>query len=425
MTHHPSDSSSAAINLQRLVLLRWLVLAGQALAVWGAVGPLGVALPWRTLAAVIAVMALINLGTGLRLTRPWPVSERELFAQLLLDVAAFTVLLYLSGGSSNPFVTLYLLPLALTAAALPAAYTWTMAGVTSACYTVLHFYAWQLPAATDHRHHASSDFGLHVLGMWVGFVLSAAIIAGFAVRMAATVRARDQALAAMREQQLKHERILALGTLAAGAAHELGTPLSTMAVLLKDLKPAGPVPAESLAILRDQVARCKEILQSLSASAGATRAESGASLALDDYLRELVRKWLVTRPGVRAEPRLAGSAPAPRIVAEQTLSQAITNLLNNAADASPDAVEIEARWTDHELTLEIADRGAGLAPEAAQQAGAAIFTTKEPGAGLGLGLFLAYTTLSRLGGAVRLLNRDGGGVLCRLTLPLAQIKVST
>jgi two-component system sensor histidine kinase RegB len=114
--------------------------------------------------------------------------------------------------------------------------------------------------------------------------------------------------------------------------------------------------------------------------------------------------------------------PAPRVVAELTLAQAITNILNNAADASPDNVEIDARWSADELVLEIADRGAGLAPEVQASAGEPFLTTKSDG--LGLGLFLAYTTFSRFGGDVRLMQRDGGGVLCRLTLPLATLKVT-
>jgi two-component system sensor histidine kinase RegB len=346
-----------------------------------------------------------------------PVREGELFAQLVVDVAALTGLLYFSGGATNPFVTLYLLPLAFAAAALSAAYTWAMAALATACYTLLFFH--HVPLPSSHAH----DFGLHVLGMWLGFVLSAALIAGFAARMSATLRDRDRLAAQMREQQLRNERVLALGTLAAGAAHELGTPLSTLAVLAKDLAPDRPVSREKLAILRSQIERCKEIIGSLSASAGAARAEGGASTALDRWLGELVRKWQAMRPGLTVSARFAGDEPAPRIVADQTLAQAITNILNNAADASPHSVEIDGRWSGGQLVLEIADRGPGLAPEVQGTIGEALISTKDPGQGLGLGLFLAYTTLSRFGGEVRILNRDGGGALCRITLPLDALRV--
>jgi two-component system sensor histidine kinase RegB len=331
-------------------------------------------------------------------------------------VLALTGLLYYTGGSTNPFAPLYLLPITLTAAALPRTHTWFMVGLAVACYTALLFVYVPLPGA--HAMHGD-EFQMHVVGMWLGFLVSAALIAIFAVRMNATLRERDRLAAAMREQELKHERVLALGTLATGAAHELGTPLSTLAVLLKDIAPGKPVDGETLSILRAQVARSKEILASLSASAGAARAEAGAPQALDAWLEELLRGWQARRPGVRMRSHLEGPPPAPRIVAELTLTQAVVNILNNAADVSPDDVEVNGRWTADELVLEIADRGPGLAPEVEQRAGEPFVSTK--GEGLGLGLFLAYTTLSRFGGTVRLLRREGGGTLCRLMLPLKGI----
>ena len=410
--------SAAVTNLRRLLGLRAITLAGLGLALWFVVVRLGMPLPVAPLAGVLTGMLVISLTTLWRLRCAWPVQDRELFGQLLLDVASLTALFYFSGGSANPFVVLYLLPLAIAAAALPAPYVWGMAGVTTVCYTAL--LAWHVPLPHGAQAH-DADFGMHVLGMWLGFVLSATLIAWFAVKMATTVRDRDRTLAALRENALRHERVLALGTLATGAAHELGTPLSTMAVLVKDIAPEQGISAGKLGILRTQIARCKEILASLSAAAGQVRAESGQSLALDVWLRELTERWLALRPGVSANQRLEGTQPPPRVVAELTLAQAITNILNNAADASPESVEIDARWNADELVLEIADRGVGLAPEVQASAGAPFLTTKSDG--LGLGLFLAYTTFSRFGGDVRLMQREGGGVLCRLTLPLAALKV--
>jgi len=195
-----------------------------------------------------------------------------------------------------------------------------------------------------------------------------------------------------------------------------------MAVLVQDIEPERGVSAERLGILRAQITRCKEILASLSATAGQVRAESGQSMPLDAWLRELTDRWRALRPGVHARLHCEGTQPPPRVVAELTLAQAITNILNNAADASPESVEIDARWNTDELVLEIADRGAGMAPEVQASIGETLLTTKSEG--LGLGLFLAYTTLNRFGGAVRLVNRDGGGVRCRLTLPLTALKVT-
>lgn len=414
--------STTAINLRRLIVLRNIVLAGQALAVWVAVFHLGMDLPRRPLVAVIAAMTLLNLVTWARMRLTWPVREAELFAQLLLDVAALTALLYFTGGSTNPFAPIYLLPLTLTAAALPGAYAWAIAAVTVTCYSLLLFvYVPLPPAASVH----ADDFSRHALGMWVGFVLSAGLIAYFAMKMANTLRERDQLLAQQREQELRHERILALGTLAAGAAHELGTPLSTMAVLIKDLGQEA-VPREKLGILRAQIKRCKEILSTLSAAAGQARAEGGRRLPVDEYLDEIMESWRVVRPSVNCRCRYEGTRPGPEILTEQTLGQAIMNILNNAADASPNDVEVNARWDGRELLLEVCDRGAGLTPAVAANAGREpFFTTKGPGEGLGLGLYLSRATVQRLGGTVQLRDREGGGACCRLVLPLAPLLVSS
>lgn len=415
----PPVSDSAAINLRRLLLLRAFMLIGLGLTLAYAVLSIGMPLPVATLASILSGMVLLSLVTLWRLRGRRPVGETELFVQLLLDVAMLTALFYFSGGSTNPLVTLYLLPLAIAAASLSAGYVWSMAVVATICYSGL--LVWQVPLPhAGHLQH--TDFGMHVLGMWLGFVLSAGLIAGFAVKMSGTLRDRERALAELREQALRQERVVALGTLATGAAHELGTPLSTMAVLVKDITPEQGVSADKLGVLRTQIARCKEILASLSSAAGQLRAEAGRRQALDVFLEELVQRWQALRPGVQATVRLEGSRPAPQMVAEQTLAQAITNILNNAADASPADVEIHARWTRDELVLEIADRGRGLAPDVAGAAGTPFLTTKPEG--LGLGLFLAYTTFSRFGGEVHLRNRDGGGVSCRLQLPLAALRVS-
>lgn len=416
----PLPLSSAAINLRRLIVLRCIALAGQFLVVWVAETGLDMSLRLRPLISIIAALALFNFLTWLRMRRPWPVGEAELFSHFALDVTALTALLYFSGGSTNPFVILYLLPLALTAAALSAGYVWSMAVMTVACYSLLMFF--YVPLPQSHLAH-ESDFGLHVLGMWLGFLLSAGLIAWFAVRMSATLRDRDQLRAQIREDELRNERIVALGTLATGAAHELGTPLSTMAVLAREMEQdvATPPMRENLRVLREQIDRCKSILSTLSDSAGASRAEGGGSVRLENYLAAVIDDWQQMRR-VSVRRHFEGPRPSPEIVAEQTLSQAIVNILNNAADSSPDNVEVSARWNERELVLEISDRGGGLTPDAAQAAGQPFFTTKA-GHGLGLGLFLAHATLRRLGGSVRMYNREGGGVCTQLVLPLANLRV--
>jgi len=443
-------------NLQGLFALRNFEIAAQLLAMLVAIRFLGISLPFLPMLAVSSTLALVNILTQLRLKKDWPVTDTEFAVQLLIDIVALMALLYLSGGSTNPFVSLFLLPLTVAAAALPSRYTWAIAGITLGCYTLLLFYYVPLPAVPvditalgsiwgtppdisgSHAGHDmashnmgsqdmaghSGNFGLHVLGMWFNFLLSAGLIAVFVVRMAASLRERDRLLAATREEALRNERIIALGTLAAGAAHELGTPLATMAVVIQELQREHGGNADlsdNLRLLRGQVDNCKTILTKLVASSGEARAEGGGAQALDVYLDDLLAQWQLIRPQINVRAAWHGPQPSPAIFAEQTLGQAIINLLNNAADASPQGVEIEGLWDERELAVEIRDRGPGLTPEMANKAGRVFFTTKGPTHGLGLGLFLANATIERFGGKVSMFNREGGGACVRVTLPLSSL----
>lgn len=426
LTNFLPASDSSVLNLQRLVMLRGVVIAGQVLAVWVAATALDMALPFSAIAVIITAYAMLNALTWWRLRLPQPVAEAELFGHLLLDVAVLTGLLYLAGGSANPFVSLLLLPLTIAVTALPGRYSWAMATITLACYSALMVF--YVPLSPDPAPHVAGDFALHVLGMWFNFVLSVGLITYFVMKMGNTLRARDRALAQARENALRDERLVALGTLATGAAHELGTPLATMAVLTREMEQelaTMPDVRDKLIILRDQVMRCKNILSAMAASAGQVRAESGQRVALDDYLKNILQQWQAMRPAVVVHYHAHGVHPAPSIVGDQTLSQAITNILNNAADASPDQVTVDAQWGANELRMEICDRGAGLTPMIQARAGQMLFTTKvsdEIGAGgLGLGLFLAHATLGRFGGSVQLSNREGGGACTYVVLPLAQL----
>lgn len=404
------------INVRRIIWLRLIVLTSEVMAVWLTIFHLNVALPLQPIALVLSMVVIIGGISLIRLRLPWPVSNNELFTQLVFDVLVLTVLLYYIGGSTNPFAPLFLLPLIFTAATLPGLYTWLMALLTIGCYSLLLFF--YIPFPDTHNMHGEG-FRLHVLGMWLGFILSALLIAGFTARMALTVQRQNRKIASLREQQLKQEQILALGTLAAGAAHELGTPLSTMAILLNDLSPDTPLAESKLTTLQSQVQRCKTILGSISAAAGEIRAESGSAVHLDTYLPDLLERWQASRPDINVQSDFHGTQPAPGIVVDQTLEQALLNIFNNAADASPAHVEINGQWTNEKLTLVVSDRGSGLSPELVEKAGEHIWSTKQDG--LGLGLFLTYTTLERLGGEVRIFNRDGGGAKCQITLPFTAL----
>lgn len=416
--------SPSTYNLWRLVWLRSTVVAGLALAIVIVHGWIGIELPLVPMGAALAALGLLNLATWWRLRQPWPVTHVEFFCQFLADLLALTVLLYYSGGSVNPFISLYLLSIVVAAMVLPYAYAWAVTAASVGCYTLLMF--WHVPLPLTHEQHVSA-FSLHVTGMWMTFVLSAGLLAYFVGRMLNSLRERDRMLAIAREKSLRDEKIVALGALAAGAAHELSTPLSTIAVLARELDSAyrhEPAVHADLRTLRAQVDSCKKIISGMLAEAGHARAEGGRSQSAEDFMRATVDKWRLFRPGVRIESTFSGPQPGPQIIAEQTLAHTLISLLNNAADASPEFVEVEGCWTANELTVEIRDRGAGIDAEVAQRAGEVPFTTKGPGKGHGLGLFLANASIERLGGSVDIANRTGGGACTRVVLPLARLKVA-
>jgi two-component system sensor histidine kinase RegB len=279
------------------------------------------------------------------------------------------------------------------------------------------------PLPHVHIKHGA-DFNLHVLGMWFGFLLSAGLIIFFVVRMAKSLRERDRILTEAREQALRDQHLVALGTLATGAAHELGTPLATMAVLASELKyeyATDTDVVEKADMLRGQLDRCKSILSDITASAGQARPEGGSSFAIDDYLETVVELLQSSRPAAQISCQLNGSQPPPQILADKTLTQALLNILNNAADASIDNIEVEGHWDGECLTITILDRGEGLSPAVQAAAGTPFFTTKPDGQGLGL--YLARAVMERFGGQVQLFNRKSGGAQAVIELPLSTIGV--
>jgi len=438
MNSFPFAIQTGHSHLRRLVMLRTLALAAQCATLALAYRFLEIKLQWLPMLPVVAALAVLNLFTWLRLRNNKPVSNAELFAQLCADVLALSMLLYYGGGSTNPFISLFLLPLVIAAATLPHGYTWAMTGITTGCYTLLMKFYVPLPMAHEmsgdmvnregmnhdmpemdmsHTMPPGDAFNMHVIGMWLGFVVSAVVVSYFVVRMAHAVRERDETLAKVREETLRNERIVALGIQAAGAAHELGTPLSTLAVVIGELKRDQAVLPEwrdNLVILDDQVRACKRILGKLLANAQDT--EMQAMQPLEQFLAATLDEWQLLRPTVRCSFQAIGAQPAPQMYIAPALRAALLNLLNNAADASPEKIDIEAHWNADHFTLKIHDFGKGLTPEAAARAGSAFFTTKEEGKGLGL--LLANATVERMGGKVRLFNRDGGGATTEVILPM-------
>jgi len=447
LTHiSPKSQISVRQNLKWLFILRNLMMLSEVILIILSVYGLGINLPEQQLWLVVLSTGAVNLYTSMRLETDDPVTEPEIFTQISIDVFAIAALLYLTGGASNPITWVFLLPLIITAIMLPQAYAWYMVILTTSLYTMLIAFNIPLPSIEPHMpdpapllhsdienyqmlQHAhimndKSYFSLHMFGMWFGFVFSAGLVAFFVVELAKTLRDQERSLAEARENALRDERVIALGTLAASAAHDMGTPLGTIAIVAHELEqeyPSHRYPDlfEKMLIMQQQINRCKEALSVMSASAGEMRAESGGVILLTDYIDDVIKQWRTHKPGIKLnfiiDPNVATEA---KIIAERTLTHSIINILNNAAEASPSelGIEFHATWDLDYITIKIRDFGPGFPPELVEFAGKQPVVSKKRG--LGVGLFLTYSTINRLGGKINLYNSDSGGACVEITLPL-------
>lgn len=418
------DEASAETHaaLRRLVGFRVAVAGLVLVSVLGIRLCFDITIRWVPVGVAFAALLVVNGMLHWRISGRQVVAEPELFANLVLEVLALTAILALVGGSTSPLASLYLLPLTVAANLLNRRHTWALAALTTLCYSLL--FALGSDAGT-HVHGGDGEakaFSQHLFGMWFVFVFSAALVAHYVSSLATAVRERDRKLARAREEALRNERIVALGTLGAGAAHDLGTPLTTIGILAEDLarRHAGIADvASDLALLQNEVARCKGILSALTQATGAMRGEGGSAQAADTFLHHVIDRWLLLRPTIPADVRWIGTA-APALVVDQTLEQALLNLLNNAADASPAGFELTGHAEGDEVVIDIADHGQGLTEEVERRVGELYFTTKAPDRGMGIGFFLANATIERFGGSVSLFNSAVGGCCTRVKLPVAR-----
>ena len=407
-------------NLKYLLLIRLFAIGGQVIALLFMQYFFSIELPVLPISAIIITLAFFTIISWWRLQGMTVLSQRTFFVQLLVDLVALSLLIYYTGGSINPFVSLFIIPIIFAAASLKTTYTWIIAIIALVSYTALMFYHVPLGNKDIHDEHLR----LHIWGMWYGFILSAILVAYFVSRIAKTIRDQDRLLAATREEQLHAEQILALGTLAAGTAHELGTPLSTVAVLTRELEhenEQNPELAANFRVIREQIDRCKSILARMSVDAGQLQADAGHRDKLKNYILAILDSWQQTRSDVEVSLIIRPEDSGPDIIADQTLSHAIINVLNNAAEATANIVTIDTAWDAKSLNIKIHNDGHGIDPEILAQLGKSIISSKSPDNGMGLGLFLARTTFNRYGGNLELTNREDGGVTAEIVLPLSSI----
>jgi two-component system, sensor histidine kinase RegB len=417
------DDATGLKNMQQLIQLRWFAVGGQIATIVAVHFGFGIALPLESMAVALACLVAVNLASQLRWrsSKRREVSNGELFVSLLVDVTILTAQLYLSGGATNPFVSLYLLQVILAAVLLEPWSTWTMMAVTSVCFAALAWLSSPLALPFDpHRGLASP----YIQGALICFGLNAALLVVFIKRISGNLRARDARLAGLRQRAAEEEHIVRMGLLASGAAHELGTPLATLSVIVGDWRrmpvfAANPELLQEIGEMQAQLQRCKSIVSGILLSAGEARGESSAPTTVRHFLDELADEWRSTRPAADFiyDNRFGHDLP---MVSDSALKQMVCNLLDNALEASPRWIRLEAARAGDSLTLTVADAGPGFAPGMLKQLGKPYQSSKGR-AGAGLGLFLVVNVARTLGGSVAARNRPEGGASVTITLPLAAI----
>jgi two-component system sensor histidine kinase RegB len=399
-----------------------VAIVSQTVAIAAAYLVLDGPLPLRELALTIGALALWNALNYGPVHAQRVVHDGEVVLHLCVDIVAFTAVLYFTGGPTNPFVSLYLVPISLAATSLPTAHAWLTTAMCGVGYSFLWWRSVPLPPV-----HArfGTDFDLHLTGMWVNFVIAAVLIVLFVGRMAVLVRQRDRELAALREQALRDQQIVELGTLAAGTAHELNTPLSTLAILAGELEDTvtDEKQKQQLAVMLDEIRVINERLNRIVGGVGAERSAGARHVRLRAFLEEIFGRWSDAHPDIALGVEFEASPADPSIAAEATIEQAIRNVLDNAAHASTangrNRVGVRVRADRAAVTIAVTDEGAGLDPGVRDEIGLKIVSTKE--GGLGIGLLLSRAALQRFGGRLELTSRASGGVEARIHLPLDEL----
>lgn len=415
------EADAGQRNMALLIQLRWLAVGGQLVTIWVVREVMGFALPLSPLLAAIALLVAINLASLFLLHRGVPVTNAALTGALLFDVAALAWQLDHSGGIANPFASLFLLQVVIGAIVLTAATSWIIVAASLGAIAVLRINPTPLMMPPD---YGLTALELYLQGSLVCFVLIAVLLLVFVTRISRNLRNRDSALAASRQRAAEEDHIVRMGLLASGAAHELGTPLSTLSVLIGDWRRMPQLRDEpdllaDLAEMDAAVQRCKGIVSSTLKSAGEVRGESSDMTSMRAMLTDIVETSRAGRlpDSVQFIDRFG---PDIAIVSDPALRQVILNVVDNAAEVSSAWIGITASRDGDRAVIEVADQGPGFSDDMLVGFGQPYRSTKgKPGGGLGL--FLLVNVVRKLGGSIMVENRQEGGAMVRIFLPLSAI----
>ncbi len=415
ITQFENNPHIGLLRLRTLVRLRWLAVIGQSIAVLGVAFWLGYYLPLSWCLGLIALSAWLNVFLALRWRGSQRVTARVAALLLGYDLLQLAGLLYLTGGLENPFAVLILVPVTVSATSLPTLWTASLGLLGLACATFLAFFHLPLPWT------AATPFSvppLYLAGLWAAIVCATVFSAIYARRIAEEARMMSAALQATELVLAREQRLSALDGLAAAAAHELGTPLATIALVAKELKRELPTKSEhteDIDLLISQAARCREILTRLAVPeqlSDETYQRVGVEAMLEDMVAPLRGSDVSVLVDANAND---DKSPSPVFRRNPAITYGLGNLLVNAIDFAETKVEVKARWSQTQVTLSVRDDGPGFDQNIFDRLGDPFVTTR-PGygkdayveggehEGMGLGLFIAKTLLERSGAVVQLTN---------------------
>ncbi len=415
LSREAEEDVSGRVRLQTLVVLRWIAIVGQVLALLFVHFGIGFRLPLISCLLVVGVSAALNIALFLIYPSAKRLSERGAAGYLGFDLAQLAALLYLTGGVENPFALLILVPVTISATILSLRSTVLLGLQAFMLIGVLAL--WHLPLPWD-------DGGLtlpftYKMGVFVALVLGMLFIAAYAWQVAEEARRMSDALAATQMALAREQQVSALGGLAAAAAHELGSPLGTIAVVAKELsreiEPDDPL-AEDINLLLSQAQRCREILTRISRKpAEQGDDEAFADLGIANLLTMAAEPW--RRAGVTFTVQLKGGGEAPNLPRRPEIVQGLSNLFQNAMEFARSEVVAEVDWDAERIRVDILDDGPGMNVDILSALGEPYTTSRPEAGGMGLGVFISMNLLRRSGASIGFSNRRGGGAQVRVTWP--------
>ena len=459
MESNPTESRiprREVVNADWLIKLRWVAVIGQFLTILTVISILKIQLEIFSLGIILCVTAVSNFFLELwhrrflkKFAEHMASTEINLVLGLVmtLDLLSLTALLYSSGGPTNPFSFFFFVNLSLSAFVLSNRWSWSLNLLSVFCYCVLLYSHVDVPeldiGEAFEPVRISGELTLPQAGMIIAFTTCSSVIVYFVTRLTSEVRFQGEALRIAEAREAETQKLQALGTLAAGAAHELSTPLSTISIVINELQqllknrapsePTSPIPnnlisseilSEDVSLIKEELDRCRGILAKLSADAGQSAGEPLQNLSVKDFAEYVISELPIT---LQYEMEVSTQDSTETLTTPLTaLGFAIGGIIKNAFDAQAESADSRIKFHlkvvktkfKKELVWQVLDRGTGMTPNVLRRMREPFFTTKEPGKGMGLGVFLAYSTIERLGGRLKYESEPGVGTTATITLPM-------